>query len=84
MIIPLTFSAMMGLVLTSCSSGTGSKDNNVVAANIEQTGTEQKKTMNEGDGIYANIKTNKGTIKIKLEQTQEVVVGGSRPGKGGR
>ncbi len=65
MIIPITFSALMGLALTSCSTAEV-KESNAVATTIDQP-TEQKDVTNQGDGIYANIKTSKGLIKIKLE-----------------
>ena len=63
--ITLTFSALMGLLLTSCSAGNGERIDNVAAANTEETSMEQNKGTKE-DGIYANIKTNKGMIVIKL------------------
>src|SRR5688500_8123238 len=64
--ITFTFSALMGLLLASCSTGTGEKTDNIAAANTEERTMEQK-TANPGDGIYAKIKTNKGMITIKLE-----------------
>ena len=65
MLIPFSFSALMGVVLSAC----GPTPTDTPAANA--TANEQqpaKKTVEtKEEGLYANIKTNKGTIVIKLE-----------------
>jgi peptidyl-prolyl cis-trans isomerase A (cyclophilin A) len=66
MILPFTFSALMGVALASCGTTTGERDGGVVAATPENQTTETNVNDTE-EGVYANIKTNRGTIKVKLE-----------------
>ena len=64
MLSTFAISALMGLSLTSC--GTASKDggSSVVASRTE---LNQDKPVENSEGLFANIKTNKGLIVVKLE-----------------
>jgi peptidyl-prolyl cis-trans isomerase A (cyclophilin A) len=66
--IATTLTAFMGLMLSACGSGatdqaTGTMDQ---ATSTEQQ-PQQKAVENTTEGVFAKIKTNKGTITIRLE-----------------
>ncbi len=67
MILPFTFSALMGLMLASCGTGTDDRGSGIVAANSGTRTTANIVSNENEDGIYAKIKTSRGTITIKLE-----------------
>lgn len=66
MLFPFTISALFGLALSACAPSTdGGK---TTGSSFSETQPTQKPvTTATADGIYAKIKTNKGTITIKLE-----------------
>ncbi len=66
MILPITFSAFIGLALTACGTSNENRGEGIVAASTG-TKTEQNKVKDNNDGIYAKIKTNRGMITVKLE-----------------
>ncbi len=64
MLLPITFSALMGLAFTSCASST---DGSGVAASNTSNQPSTTTVENPEDGIFAKIQTTKGLIVIKLE-----------------
>ena len=66
MLFPFTLSALFGLTLSACGPSTDGGAS-IVAANSTETQPLQKPVESTTDGIFAKIKTNKGTITIKLE-----------------
>ena len=65
MLFSLSISAMLGLSLAACNSAP--EGGTAMAPTNTERSTTQKPVENTTDGIYANIQTNKGTIRIKLE-----------------
>ncbi len=65
MLIPFSLSALMGLVLSAC--GPTATDNLAANATDNEQQPAKKTVETKEEGLYANIKTNKGTIVIKLE-----------------
>ena len=66
MLSTFTLSALAGIMLSACGNTTPQQENSVVAANTAEETTANTVTE-ENEGLYAKIKTNKGTITIKLE-----------------
>jgi peptidyl-prolyl cis-trans isomerase A (cyclophilin A) len=66
MILPFTFSALLGIALAACNTAPQERGGNIVAATTE-TQPQGNTVNNENEGIFANIKTARGTIRIKLE-----------------
>ncbi|MBK6475871.1 MAG: peptidylprolyl isomerase [Flavobacteriales bacterium] len=64
MLSTIAISALMGLSLTSCGTASKEDGNTLVAT---QTELNQDKPVENSEGLFANIKTNKGLIVIKLE-----------------
>lgn len=69
MLFSLPLTALMGMALASCGTGSTSGSTGTMASteptSIEQT--TQKPVENTNEGLYAIITTSKGVIKIKLE-----------------
>ena len=69
MLFSLPLTALMGMALASCGTGSTSGSTRTLAStehtSIEQT--TQKPVENTNEGLYAIITTSKGVIKIKLE-----------------
>ena len=65
MFFPTTFSVLMGLLFSGCS-GSGN-EGGIVAENANNETINAMTEPNTNEGIFANIKTNKGLIVIKLE-----------------
>ena len=66
MFFSFTLSAVLGLTLSACGPSTEG-GNGIVAATSPETQPIQKPVESTTDGLFAHIKTNKGTITIKLE-----------------
>jgi len=68
MLFTLPFSALLGLALASCGSGSGNEPSSAPpnTDNLIEQNTK-KPVENTNDGLYANITTTKGVITIKLE-----------------
>ena len=64
MLLPFSFMGLMGLAFAACGT-TGSDPSASTPANEQQPAQKPVETMT--DGLYAHIKTNKGTIVIRLE-----------------
>jgi peptidylprolyl isomerase len=65
MLIPFSLSALLGVVLSACGPTPAATEAATATANEQQPAKKNVDTKEEG--LYANIKTNKGTIVIKLE-----------------
>jgi len=65
MLIPFSLSALLGVVLSACGPTPAATVAATATANEQQPAKKTVDTKEEG--LYANIKTNKGTIVIKLE-----------------
>jgi peptidylprolyl isomerase len=65
MLIPFSLSALLGVVLSACGPTPAATEAATATANEQQPAKKTVDTKEEG--LYANIKTNKGTIVIKLE-----------------
>ncbi len=66
MLSTFALSTLLGLSITAC--GTPEQENrSIVATTITEQQPETKPVENTTDGIFAKIKTNKGTITVKLE-----------------
>ncbi len=63
MLIPATFSALMGLAFTACTPANGGNENTVAATENQPNNTLE----NTEEGVFAKIQTNKGLIVVKLE-----------------
>ncbi len=66
--ITTTIAAFMGLVFTACSTGGGEQASGTAPQTTVAEQQSPKKTVeNNEEGIFAKIKTAKGTITIRLE-----------------
>ena len=63
MLIPATFSALMGLAFTACAPASGGNESTVAATENQPNNTVE----NTEEGVFAKIQTNKGLIVVKLE-----------------
>jgi peptidyl-prolyl cis-trans isomerase A (cyclophilin A) len=66
MILPITFSALMGVALASCGTAVEDRGNGVLATSTEDQNRATNVNTTE-EGVYARIKTNRGTIVVRLE-----------------
>ena len=64
MLLPFSFMGLMGLAFAACGTA-GTDPVASTPANEQQPAQKPVETMT--DGLYAHIKTNKGTIVIRLE-----------------
>lgn len=64
MLSTFAISALLGLSLTSCGTPETNGKSTIVASPTE---LNQDKPVENSEGLFANIKTNKGLIVIKLE-----------------
>lgn len=61
MLLPASFTALMGLAIAAC---TPTSNGNIVAATDNQTNPT---TVDNTEGLFAKMQTNKGLITIRLE-----------------
>jgi len=67
MLFSFTLPALLSLSLAACNSAPEGGEGTVAATVVTETQPTQKPVENSTDGLFANIKTNKGTIRIQLE-----------------
>jgi len=67
MLFSFTLPALLSLSLAACNSAPEGGEGTVAAPVVTETQPTQKPVENTTDGLFANIKTNKGTIRIQLE-----------------
>lgn len=67
MLFSFTLPALLSLSLAACNSAPEGGEGTVAAPVVTETQPTQKPVENSTDGLFANIKTNKGTIRIQLE-----------------
>lgn len=67
MLFSFTLPALLSLSLAACSSAPEGGEGTTMAANTTEQQPTKKPVENTTDGIFANVKTNKGTIRIQLE-----------------
>ncbi|MCC6541962.1 MAG: peptidylprolyl isomerase [Flavobacteriales bacterium] len=65
MLFSISLPALLSLSLAAC--GSAPEGGSTTAATTTEQPTAQKPVENTTDGLFADIKTNKGTIRIKLE-----------------
>ena len=63
MLIPATFSALMGLAFTACTPAADG-NGNIVAATTSNQPSANTVDNTEEEGIYAKIQTSKGTMVL--------------------
>ena len=67
MLFSFTLPALLSLSLAACNSAPEGGEGTAAAPVVTETQPTQKPVENTTDGLFANIKTNKGTIRIQLE-----------------